>query len=227
MKDIVFTLRNGVGNFPPKPAISILPDWYKNTDEYIHKKKEVVSPHIPSTIKKCMPVFDVMTAGYIIFTQVDVFVNQTDVGPNYWYPSNEAITWHPVIQAPLHPKNNTHPYPKFNNFYAIKTPKGYSTLFINPCHQPNSPFEIFEGLVDTDGYVAPINFPFVLKDAKWSGLIPAGTPIAQLIPIKRDDWKMSIGDYKETEESKEVETYILSKWFIAYKSKYWNRKTYK
>ena len=33
-----------------------------------------------------------------------------------------------------------------------------------------------------------INFPFFIKEG-FTGLIPYGTPIVQIIPFKRDDWK--------------------------------------
>jgi len=42
------------------------------------------------------------------------------------------------------------------------------------------------GLVDCDGYFEYINFPFFFNEPNWSGIIPAGTPLVQAIPFKRD-----------------------------------------
>ena len=50
-----------------------------------------------------------------------------------------------------------------------------------------SVFTIMDGIVDTDSYNALVNFPFFLNDWSYEGLIPAGTPMAQVIPFKRED----------------------------------------
>ena len=47
------------------------------------------------------------------------------------------------------------------------------------------PFHSFSGIVDTDKHPVPVNFPFVVKK-DFEGVIPAGTPIAQFIFLKRD-----------------------------------------
>lgn len=72
--------------------------------------------------------------------------------------------------------------------WIIKTPKGYSTFFKNPCNKFDSPLTIFEGFVDTDYYEnATINFP-CFWNATEEGVfsIQQGTPICQMLFIKRD-----------------------------------------
>jgi hypothetical protein len=83
------------------------------------------------------------------------------------------------------------------------------------------------GIVDTDTYTANINFPFVLNNPEFEGTILAGTPIAQIIPFKRETWKMSYGNEKTLEENINATQLIASKFFDAYKRTYWNRKEYK
>ena len=143
-KKIFFT--NVLGNdfFPPKPAIKEVPEWYKNTEEYVSENgRKIDNPEgTAHTIKKCMPVFDAMTAGYILYTQVDIQVTQKNVLPYYHWPSQDAIDFHPIDQAREHPKNNDAPYPKFINPYAISTPPGYSTLFLSPLHNPSKIFTV-------------------------------------------------------------------------------------
>ena len=56
-------------------------------------------------------------------------------------------------------------------------------------HQESSPIKVFEGIVDTDQQHI-MNFPFVYKDPEFEGIIPAGTPIVQVIPFKREKWTM-------------------------------------
>ena len=212
--------------FPPKPAIKEIPSWYINTPEYVNNKKKIIGDDkTPHTIKKCMPVFDSISSGYILYTQVDVEIVQKDNIPYYKWPSQNAIEFHPILQAPLHPARNEAPYPKWNNPYAITTPPGYSVLIIQPMHR-ESVFTIFPGIVDTDRYSAPISFPFVLNDVKWEGIIEAGTPMAQVIPIKRESWKNSIGSEKNIIESNLIRNKIKTMFYNSYKKQFWSRKEY-
>jgi hypothetical protein len=227
-KNIVFTNIFGLPELEtPKPASSHIPNWYKNTDSYIGNKKEPSGDgSSPATIKKCIPVFDAITAGYIITLPVDVHVSIKDGAPWYQWSSFTPLSFHPVEQAPEHPTQNGMPYPKWNNPWAIKTPTGYSTLFVQPFHR-ESPFTILPGIVDTDNYYAAVNFPFVLNDLKFEGMIPRGTPIAQAIPFKRDAWKMSLGDETDITKLNKVTVNLNTKFFDKYKYMFWNRKEYK
>jgi hypothetical protein len=229
LKEIVFTNLFGFDFFPPKPAIKEIPEWYKNTPEYLNNQGKKISNDnmTPHTIKKCIPVLDAMTAGYILYTQVDVQVTQVDGLPFFNWASQGAISFHPIEQAPLHPKRNEAPYPKWINSYAIKTPPGYSTLFLPPMHNPNKIFTVLEGFVDTDTYKAPVNFPFILNNVKWEGIIEAGTPMAQVIPIKRDSWKHKIGSNKEIKEQGIVSDKLKTLFFNSYKKQFWSRKEYR
>jgi hypothetical protein len=227
-KEVIFTNVFGLDFFPPKPAVKEVPNWYKNTPEYIGDQgKKIVDPSFsPQTIKKCIPVFDAITAGYILYTQVDVQIDQREGIPYYIWPEQNAIGFHPIDQAPIHPEKKEAPYPKWINPYAITTPPGYSVLFTQPMHR-ESVFTILDGIVDTDTYKAPVNFPFVLKDIKWEGIIPAGTPMAQIIPFKRESWKHKIGSEKEQKEQSLVTSKLKTIFFNSYKLQFWSRKEYK
>lgn len=231
--NIVFTNMYENNDFKPVPADNVLPDWYKKTDTFIGGKK------IPgeygqtlATIKKCMPVFDAMTSGYIIFSPADLYITQDfdekenkDV-PFLQWASENLISFHSLEQAKLHPSNWGLKYPKFQNQWSIETPLGYSCLFITPQHR-DLPFTIFPGIVDTDKYNHPVNFPFVLNDPKFEGLIPAGTPIAQVIPFKRDSWNMKFGLKKEKDKSYNIFRRLKAGFFNVYKENYWSKKSFK
>ena len=228
-KKITFTNVLGLDFFPPQPSVKSVPEWYKNTPEYLDAqgKKIFTNGNTPHTVKKCIPVFDAITAGYMLYTQVDVQVSEQDGMPYFNWAGQDAISFHPVEQAPLHPDKNGAPYPKWANPYAIKTPPGYSVLFVPPMHNPNGIFTILSGVVDTDTYKAPVNFPFVLNDVKWQGIIPAGTPMAQVIPFKRDAWEHEIGSDKERIEQNIVTAKLKTLFFNSYKRQFWSRKEYK
>ena len=227
-KEVVFTNILGYDLYPPKPAKNEIPEWYKKTPSYINNSKIINDMmETPSTIKKCMPVFDAMTAGYILYTQVDVQVTQKGRdGIDFKWPSQNPIEFHPISQAPLHPKNNEYPYCKWINPYIVTTPAGYSTLFLPPLHNPNSIFTILEGIVDTDIFKAPVSLPFTFNNKDWEGIIPAGTPMAQIIPIKRDIWQHKFGSKKEIKEMEIFTTKIKTIFFNRYKNFFWQKKEY-
>jgi hypothetical protein len=225
-------------DYNPKPASSCIPDWYKKAESYRGNEKTVNSDaSVNATIKKCVPVFDSITSGYIIFLPIDIFVNFENNEQAYFWPtgylsSNESVT-NPILihgnwQAKDHPLSEGDlGIPKFMNPWSIQTPKGYSVLITQPKHR-DLPFEILSAIVDTDKYCAPINFPFVLKDLDWQGIIPAGTPIAQIIPFKRNDWEMKISD-KEKDRNKMFETMWTIRGFFydGYRNNSWTKKKYK
>jgi hypothetical protein len=237
MKEIIFTNTvNALEEFAPKPASYVVPDWYKNTESYMGgKKKPTGDGNTTGTIKRCMPVFDSISQGYIITTYTDIFVSQKETVdaegkvkflPWYEWSSMDSIQFHPVEQAPLHPEQNGAPYPKLMNPWGIKTPPGYSTLFMAPVHRSNI-FTILPGVVDTDTYTAPVNFPMVLTDVKFEGLVPAGTPIAQVIPFKRESWSMKLGGEKELIEQNKISSRLRTRFFDSYKIQYRKTKEYK
>lgn len=235
--DIIFTNTLDVPiEYSPRPASQFVPDWYKKMESYLGNEKKPDGAGMSNgTIKRCMPVFDVITAGYIITTHTDIWVSWKEIvfddgttqkNPWYEWASYDAIGFHPIEQAPEHPAKNDFVYPKWINTWGIQTPKGYSTLFISPTHRDN-PFTILPGIVDTDTYVVPVNFPMVLTNSNFEGLIPAGTPIAQVIPIKRDSWEMLLGTNKNIDFVQKSLNLLQSKFFDRYKSLYRQKKEYK
>ena len=231
----------------PSTASKVIPEWYKNLDSYLTGKKEPNGEgQTNGTIKKCMPVFDSISLGYMLYTPVDVWVKQnkqppkeiklTDVidesqletQPFYEWPSFEMITFHPIEQAPTHPNRNGHneSYPKWMNPWSIKTPDGYSCLFVSPFHR-DLPFTILPGVVDTDKYDAPVNFPFVLNSpTTFSGLIPAGTPMAQVIPFRRDSWELKEGEQEDIVRQSKTMTKLRTRFFDSYKNQFRQSKEY-
>jgi len=226
--NITFTNTSGFdGLEQPQPASKFIPDWYKNMESYQGGKKvPTVESGTPATIKRCMPVFDAINAGYIITSPADVYVKIKDGLQYFEWASFNLIGFHPIAQAPEHPARNEHAYPKWINYWSIRTPKGYSTMFVQPMHR-ESLFTILPGIVDTDEYYAPVNFPFVINDPKFEGLIPGGTPIAQVIPFKRESWTMQFGGDKEIKEQADNATALNTRFFDRYKNMFRANKEYK
>lgn len=235
MQLITFTdTKNIPEEYYPIPSSRLIPDWYKNLQSYVgDEKKPDGSGATTATAKRCMPIFDAITSGYIISTYTDIWVSQQkddteETFQYYEWSILDPIGFHPKEQLPEHPDGSGHriSYPKWINAWSIKTPPGYSCLFVTPLHR-DTPIVILPGVVDTDVYTAPVNFPFILKNPKMEGLIPAGTPIAQVIPIKRDDWQMSIGEKDDLLKQEKITTKLRTKFFDSYKTQFRQIKQYK
>jgi hypothetical protein len=232
-KDIVFTncYPGAVSdNYFPVPSSKVLPEWYKETNSYVNGKTKKLDPLLgnTSTIKKCMPVTDMLSTGYTLFTYQDMHIYKDDQGTINYSSLILEIGQHDVFQLLLHPKNkNNQPAPKIINPWSIKTPSGYSCLFIPPPHGGNKYFSILEGVVDTDKYHAPVNFPFALNDLNFEGIIPAGTPMAVVVPFKRETWTMKKGNEEDIKDSNNITTLLNSVFFDRYKNLFWSSKRYK
>lgn len=185
----------------PKPTREVMPSWWKSMPNYRDfSDKLFAKGDGESTGKRCIPMADAMMAGYMFFLPTDISVEENEDGVWFEPAYVPFIDYHPkeqVQEHPMYPKGWER-IPKWQNTIGMKTPPGYSTLFITPSHQ-DLPFRIFEGVVDTDTFNLPVAFPFVLLDPEWRGIIPAGTPIAQAIPFKREEWESTItNDYEKT-----------------------------
>lgn len=224
---ITFTDTIGIpSDYGPRPAARAIPAWYKDMSKFVDEQRIFVDGHTPHTIKACVPVRDALLAGYILVTPADIQVSERDGLPYYEWPM-VGLGFHPVEQAPQHPHGNGAPFPKFVNPWAIRTPNGYSTLFVPPLHNPNGMFTILPGIVDTDKYFSPVNLPFALDDVKWRGVIPAGTAMAQVIPFRRDSWTMTLGQQSEVKKSEAVSTRLRALLFDSYRRQFWARKIYR
>lgn len=223
--------KNGV-LLEPKPTITSLPEWYKKKKPLMNDaQKHVVNPDRTKnvTVKWCNPFGDALGAGYFLFLENDISVTvENGVQDLTWINGGKNfISTHAKEQvAPeLIPEGYSDQPWKFMNPWAIKTPKGYSTTFTHPLNRPELPFITLAGVVDTDDYNLPVHFPFLIK-ANFEGIIEAGTPIAQVIPFKRESWKAEIIDF-DPDKKIQIEAPFLRKIFRPYKLLYWKRKEYK
>jgi hypothetical protein len=90
------------------------------------------------------------------------------------------------------------------------------------------PFQTLSGIVDYDDFIAerfPNNLPFYIYKG-FSGVIPAGTPMYQMIPIKRDAWRSLVSEFDEQHALKSVQ-FFAKKFYGVYRDFYWNKKDYK
>ena len=207
----------------PKPASRFIPNEYKKLERF--ENKNFFAP----TVKTCIPFLDSMTAGYIIPFDQDYLVNPVDNDFTV-IPANKEqsdVGYHNKAQLPKEwHKTTGEAAGKFINKWLIKTPLGCSCLFIHPMNRLEERWKIIEGVVDTDNYVNTINFPFILKKRDEQFLIKKGEPMVQVIPFKRESWKMWSGFYMEKLHGKTL-SILNSEWVDKYKQMFWSKKKFK
>jgi hypothetical protein len=172
----------------PYPSKKFIPDWFKALPMRINNEEKLNG----STVKRCVPFLDAMTIGYIIPLAADIQFTTNDDASGLEYFSKfykDIVGTHGKNQITServpNPKENLPPM-KFINYWKIKTPPGWSTLFIPPINREDSRFTCIGGLVDTDVYDNFINFPFFFNQPNFTGILESGTPLVQAISIKRD-----------------------------------------
>jgi hypothetical protein len=109
--------------------------------------------------------------------------------------------------------------------WQVITPSGYSLWITHPSQRYDLPFTTVTGFVDTDKFPNRLFLPFFLKD-NFEGLIPEGTPIAQIIPIKREVWESEKSDYDPNSDYIHRNMMTLNL-FRTYKNKFWSKKEYR
>ena len=226
----------------PTPIKLNIPEWYKKLE---HSLENI-------TIKGCMPFLDTLTSGYLLKMPQDFNIKhnvENDEGKKDSFQMfamhqnhdllhakyinlNSGIDVHNMKQvegSPFIEKNKNLPFYKIINPWKIKTPKGYSCLFVSPLNNSDDRFSIIPGIVDTDTFPNEINFPIIINGDKYPVLetiIKKGTPYVQIIPFKRDSWKMVVKSRKQKEIQNSRLFYHL-KLINIYKEKYWNKKSWK
>ena len=165
----------------------------------------------------------------ILLEGLSNFINATNVNLNV---TNETHGVHQLGGVdggcPFVKKNSELPFYKILNPWIIKTPPGYSCLFTAPLNNGDDRFTALSGIVDTDTYDSYINFPIVLNGDKYPELrtvLKVGTPYIQVIPFRRDNWKMEI-DYIEKDER--WDRLGFARMFLhKYKKMAWRKKSWK
>jgi hypothetical protein len=189
----------------PVPARTVQPAWFRKLPGV--DRDELTATNNGLTVKRCVPFLDAMTLGWIVPLAATVRLEIGDEGRTVsagWEFDREMVSHHNAGQTaggPWEPR----PTMKFHNPWAIRTPPGWSCLFVPPLNRPNGIFEVLSGFVDTDTYVAPVNFPFVALADDGVHTLPKGTPLVQVIPYHRDDEIEGVVRAESDEEAAERE----------------------
>ena len=224
----------------PEPIKVNIPKWFKDLKTHPTFK----------TIKGCVPFLDTLTSGYLLKMPIDYHLsfNEETLRNNKLekYTSLTTVDFESSLklkmnigktephlteqlsdQCPFPHKNKGYSFQKILNPWTIKTPPGYSCLFLPPLNNTDDRFSIISGIVDTDSFKTEINFPIILngdKYEKMDTIIKEGTPYVQVIPFKRDSWKMKIRPKKNAEITR---LSAVRSVFHSYKEYFWKKKSWK
>lgn len=169
----------------PVPAKAALPDWFRKIPAI--DKAHLAPTNNGLTVKRCMPFLDALSTGWIIPLAATVRLEVKDGGRTVdagWEFDRTMVSNHGPHQVAGNP-NEPRPPCKFHNYWTIRTPEGWSCLFLPQLNRPHPAFEILAGIVDTDSYRSLIHFPFFASADDGLYVIEKGTPIAQAIPFRR------------------------------------------
>lgn len=224
--------RPDLGDWGKPVAIrNLVPEWYRQAEStYIDPSDPSAEEH--AGLKKCMPYMDTLVTGFTLTIPVDIYVTIGEDGnPRFsWNGPDQLrgfVDERPKELGSTMPRPAGH-YPNhlvFSGFWGWKTPKGWSSLVVHPLNRYDLPFTISAGIVDSDDFNAPGNVPFFLREG-FEGTIPAGTPFAQIIPIKRASWLL-VDDSSGLSDIEKIQGKLVREPDTLYKRIFWRKKDYR
>jgi hypothetical protein len=223
----------------PRSAKHFLPEWYKKMEPYEKSKKNPTGKKLlienmksNASAKKCTPMLDAMISGYIIPLWSDVQVTQEKNENGRFYPqinwriSTDVFQLHGqssrMIPAPYGYDNVVF---KFCSWFRIQTPPGYSLIVSSPSNHNGLPFLAVPAIVDTDKSVIDNNFPCWIEEG-FEGIVEKGTPIAQITPFKRTNWKSEFSEIDAEEYNLSLQKNFNSNILNNYIRNIWTKKNY-
>lgn len=220
----------------PVPAKTCIPEWYKKSFKYEDSNKisfyqnENDNLNPKSTIKGCIPVLDSMSMGYIQKTWCDIYIERNEKEIIYKYagsPKIISVRENSVKQFLPAPIGCDDILFDWKRYWIPKTPNGYSCMYTHPAYHYDLPFFTISGIIDSDVYnLVGLNSPSFFIKNNFSGLIPKGTPMYQIIPFKRENWKKREEplryNSKVISQAQELSSLFVDK----YKRIFWQRKSF-
>jgi hypothetical protein len=218
----------------PEPASKYIPEWWKDADPYVRGPKNldgktlvVEENNSNASFKKCRPMLDTLTFGYMLPLWSDVLVTNNNGQISIdWRVSYPVFEDHNGQEVEVPDGYSKTLQLKYRNPWVPKLPKGYSLLVIPPAGYPNPVFKPIFGIIDYDNSKHPLLPPVFVKEG-FSGIVEKGTPIAQIVPFKRDNWQSSFNYYDQEEFFAILNKESLSTIANNYVKNIWTNKSFK
>lgn len=169
----------------------MLPDWLRAMPATA--QSDLLGTEI-RTLKQCPPFIDAMGTGWLMRLAADVTIEDGTFSWDWDLPSS-SLEEAPRSPMGVHVSAQAVGAPfatvdqaivKFMNPWTIQTPPGTSVLVTHPLNRSDLPFCTLSGLVDTDRFGhGLIHFPAIWTDTAYAGVLQAGTPVAQVMAVSR------------------------------------------
>jgi len=221
----------------PEPAIKEIPEWFRKADRFAINpitKDYWQGPDggkIP-TWKACPAIFDILGTGYLLKTPCDVrfYLKNNKMSVEIKEEKyKDFCSERPPMPQFVHPEGYYKEHFAWYPDWAVELPEGYSALYSTPFNRFDLPFLMSTGIVDNDKINLPGTMPFFIIKG-FEGTLPAGTPYAQIIPFKRENWESEVfienpnSLYKKNQENSNK--YRVKDGGV-YKNEVWSKREYR
>jgi hypothetical protein len=221
------------GNDVPDKTIAVFMDAidtnfkYEDIDTIISKpskKRDWFDPHF----YRCLPLTIGNQYGFVIKSQFDFYVewdggnNIDSLGFRFDEPLRRLDSKFPKIESHFGFGVMTINYP-----FHLRTPPGVNLMTINPPNVILPNITVMTGVVESDNLRRNFTINLKLQTPNFTTFIPAGTPLAGIIPVPRyfcDQFELKdadeiFSDQLVTEEIQAVWDFSNKRTEIEYKEK--------
>jgi hypothetical protein len=169
--------------YPVQLAKECLPDYWKKMESKMQSGD--------GTVRKCPGISDWLGLGYIIPAWSDIDIDQTsEYGPTAtMFNGREGVSGHSPGQCKgmLDQKSHHGGSLKLHYNWSITTSPGWSIMIVPLWYWKDQPWKIMPGIIHSDNHHGEVNLNLILKSKEPHIHIPAGTPLVQIIPFKREE----------------------------------------
>ncbi len=214
--EVIFRCPPALEPVLPRPyaAVEALPEWFKSMPLKAHSALLGTDEW---TVKRCPPFIDAMTYGFMMPLAADISYKDGAfswdweiAGTPLSAHTRSPIDFHDSAQAVGSPFFEEDSFlVKFNGFWTIELPPGHSLLVTHPINRADLPFLTLTGLVDVDRYKDNfVNFPAAWIKKDFEGVVAKGTPVAQCIPVQRENWSLRCETLSEAALQRQAELHL-------------------
>lgn len=206
--------------YAPSAAKNNIPKWFSSKDKYkreqdgsikktLYVGKDGIEKYANElTWKSCPAILDSFIYGYYLYTPCDIEFKKEN--EEYSVTQDESfmsgVSKKTFSFCGVRGSDQSFPSPiGYENIHFTwttnwfpQTPEGYSVLLTHPINRFDLPFLTLSGIIDCSGYINGGLLPFFIKK-DFEGILPAGTPYAQVIPLKNEHWQNENIFYNEEE----------------------------
>lgn len=205
MKEIIFVSEiegfDLIEEFKPKLAKYYMPEWFKNMPHDNKSFFKIINKLVPNirTAKICPSFVDMFNEAIVLPAPCDIWLKITETEA-FWRTSNEQIKmdYHENQQFVDYLPNPKAVKGVFKLYYpyAAISPKGYNFYQVPMFYDFNKEWQVAYGQFRADS-ISQIVMQILYTSNEEEILIKAGEPLCMYIPYKRENYKVSFGDYNK------------------------------